>query len=457
MASSLVHTFNALKEHSSDPVWLWSMMLSKGLRWDNIWDVYTGGTNRAGQGRDKRGENLLRVPGVDLLLSLPESPTNVVELFERLALMEKTYPDMLSSYDRLNATDAAKHLLEQAKPFVQCTLAQVKTVLDRTKTAPSDFERGLLDVFLKNYISAKPALQVKALEYMMQTQHTFVGTYSYIRTVRDATDHTQKLLATLWDTMRAQTWENPIDAVDFLTSYPWDATLGLTPEKTLDFVERHPFLVERLHAQIVEGVKCAVDPHDYFKRAHALLVEWPDAQVLLHAAGQKPVPLTELVGLAQSKLGSQQIFSMYDQMDPQERDSPEAQTAFARLLGKLGMHMNESTKNSLSKVLDASPMGSLARVFALRACVEGLDADSMGTSEARFYKAAFKHDARSKAGHAAILRKHLPDFKDWFSVVQGLGLSKDDIWHQGLDRLANPTDVELAIAVDGAVFDGSAP
>lgn len=432
-------------------------MLSKGLRWDNIWDVYTGGTNRAGQGRDKRGENLLRVPGVDLLLSLPDSPTNVVELFERLALMEKTYPTMLSSYDRLNAEDAAKHLLEQAKPFVQCTLAQVKTVLDRTKNVPSDFERGLLDVFLKNYISDKPALQAKALDYMMQTQHTFVGTYAYIRTVRDATDHTHKLLGTLWDTMRAQQWKNPIDTVDFLTSFTWCSTSVLKPEQTLDFVERHPALASRLDTQIVEGVKRAASTDDYFRRAEALLAQLPDAQVRLYAAGQKAMPLTKLEGMMQGRVELRQVFSMYDRMDPQERDRASAQTAFARLLGKVSLYMNAETKDSLSQVLDHSPLGSLARIFALRACVEGLDANAMGVSEARFYKAAFKHDSRSKAGHAAIVRKHLPDFKDWFSLVQSLGLAKDDVWHQGLERLACPTGVDQTIALDGALFDGGAP
>lgn len=457
MAFSLVHTFNALQEHSSDPVWLWSMMLSKGLRWDNVWDVYTGGTNRSGQGRDKRGENLRRVPGVDLLLSLPDSPTNVVELFERLALLEKTYPPGLGSYDRLDTLEAGKHLLAQAKPFVQCTWAQVKTVLDRTKEAPSDFERGMLDVFLKNYISDKPATEAKVLDYMMQTQHTFVGTYAYVRTVREATDHTNQLLVRLWDTMRLQQWKNPVDTVDFLTSFTWCKTSALKPDETLDFVERHPGLADRLDAQIVEGVKRAVSADDYFARADALLMERADARVRLHAAAQQPMTPDKLQCMAQGRVELRQVFSMYGQMEPAERDSSLAQTAFARLLGKVSLYMNEETKKSLSTVLEQSPTGSLARVFAMHACVEGLDANGMGVSEARFYKSAFKHDARSKAGHAAILRKHLPDFKDWFLLVQGLGLSKEDIWHQGLEKMANPAGMEPSIAVDGALFDGSAP
>ena len=460
MASPLVHTFNALKEHSSDPVWLWSMMLSKGLRWDNLWEVYTGGTSRAGQGRDRRGENSLRVPGVDLLLSLPDSPTNVAELFDRLALLEKAYPAMDSSYDRLNAADAGKFFLECAKPFVQCTWPQVKSVLDRTKEATSACERGWLDVFLKTYVSQKPSMLAKALDHMMQTQHVFVGTYQYIRTVRDANDHTNKLLSGLWDTMRGQHWKNPIDTVDFLASFTWCSTAVLKPEQALDFVEKHPFLVGHLEMEmeIVEGVKRAVSSDDYFTRAEALFAASPDALVRLHLAAQRSMPLSKLEGrLSRGRVELKQVFSMYEQMDPQERDSPVAQTAFARLLGRVPLYMNQEIGASVARALAESPTGSLARVFALRACVEGLNADEMGVSEARFYKAAFKHDARSKSGHSSILRKHLPDFKDWFPLVQGLGLSKDEIWHQGLDRLANPAGMAATMSVDGALFEGGAP
>ena len=147
-------------------------------------------------------------------------------------------------------------------------------------------------------------------------------------------------------------------------------------------------------------------------------------------------------------------------MDPAVRDTKEAEGQFARMFRKVHVdaeaYLNEHSNELMAKITTENPTGSMARILALHACVVGVHPKDCTDKEVKQLKTMFKHDPRSKTGFASIVKKCLPDMKAWLSVAESVGLSRDDIWENGLLQLATPlvdADLNLGTPIDSHVFE----
>lgn len=454
MTSSAVDTFEKLKERNTNSVWLWSMMLTRGMTWDNVWDIFTGGVSTDSTGRD----NSL-VPGVDALFSLPNSPSNVLELFSRLGQLRAQYPKKESGgYIVLGKDNLSDELFRRARGYVQCTWPQVKTILDATRQLTDDGQRHDLNTLVTRYIAEKPSLRAKTLLHMVQTQHQFVGTYTFAVQSKECEPETIK---DLWEAMQAQTWSEPINTQQFMgLFFHGNHAYNIPIAQSLSFIEKHPEIIPDITRAIQAYALHNPEDEAFFDKARSLFAGHPGAFIDLYFAMDKELSLAVLSGsnmhLQAEKVEIKPMLRAYLSIPSNERDTPEAQTYFANIFQRVAVSMegfmNEHSNPWMAKAIESNPTGVMARILAFHACSVALFPGNCRESEIKEIKSLFRHDPRSKTGHAAIIKKFIPDFKEWFAMVQSLGLSRSDVWTTGLQKMA--ADIpDISMHVDGAVFD----
>lgn len=452
MTAPIVQTFESLKKRRVDCVWVWSMLLTRGLTWDNVWDVYRGGV-AAHTGSAVRVD---RVPGVEMLTTLPEGPTNILEVFNRLRHVRAHYPEVLSNNEVLKIDDVAKGLLRTMYGDVQCTWPQVKAILDSTQLLKTDDERVDVSELLA-LLGTHSTLRDKALVHMAKTQHRFVGMYSFVKMASELSD--QKL-TDIWNNMRLQPWAHPENTVDFLHAFTWTTGCQKLPvNEVLDFVGQHPSIVGDMERGIVaHGTRLPKDDA-FFKKTNALLTPYPEAQINLHVAMEREMSLERLrmmMGNHNEPIAMKSLLLAHSIMPLHERDTAQAQSYFSELFQRVQVrtqnYANDHCNALMATLTTESPTGTMARILALHACTMGLFTNECHEDDIKQFRAMFKHDPTSKTGHASIIRKVIPDLKEWFTIVQGLGLNREDIWQQGLHSLMHPA-AQPDLTIDPALFD----
>ena len=457
MPSAIVTTFEKLKERNKSPQWLWSMMLTRGMNWDNVWDVFTRGAAVGGSSYGDKDSDM--VPNADMLFSLPGSPTNVQELFSRMASIQANYPHKGSGgYQVWQANSLNEELIKKSKGYLQCTWPQIKSILDSTRALSDDKQRGDLKQLIKHFCEDKPSLRDKALLHMVQTQHEFVGSYDFVLLARECKGET---IAALWDAMRMQVWETPENTEEFMTVFFHQKHgYNMPVEQSMAFIEKHPEAIPGMLRAIQSYALHNSEDQAFFESARALLGGQPDALVDLYATMGKDISLTALqeanANLQPGLLQMKPIVQAYLLLPANERDTPEAQAYFANIFQRVAIDMegyaNGHCNKLMAQSIQSNPTGVMARILALHVCRVGLFPDKCRDDEIKEIKTLFHHDPRSKTGHASIIRKVIPDFKEWFSMVQGLGLDRSEIWEHGLQKMALNTP-DVGMQVDGAVFD----
>lgn len=456
MTSAIVDTFEKLKERNANSIWLWSMMLTRGLTWDNVWDVFKSGVSTD---LNYNGKNSDLVPGVDMLLSLPSSPSTVVELFDKLGPVRARYPHRGSGGYSIWLVDSlTEQILIKAKGHVQCTWPQIKSILDTNRNLANENVRHDFCCLMKQYCLEKPALRSKALLHMVQTQHEFVGRYEFILAARECEP---EVIANIWKTMSAQSWAEPSTTGEFLAKFFHRTNRYDIPiEESFAFIAKHPSLIPEMRGTIQAYALHNPKDDAFFELAKPLLHAYPDALMDLYATMKKDLALSILptpeAWSTTERFEMKPLLQAYLSMPANERDTSEAQTYFANAFQRVKVDMegfaNGHCNNLMATALALSPTGVMARILALHACQITLSATPCRDDAIKEIKTLFRHDPRSKTGRAGIIKKVIPDFKDWFAMVQGLDLEQGDIWQQGLQKMAG-SQPNVEIVVESSIFE----
>lgn len=452
MNSSVADTFQKLKERNPNPVWLWSMMLTRGLNWGNVWTIFHAGVSVDAHYRGTVSEV---VPNVAMLFSLPDSPTTVLELFNTVVHTRTHYSCPNGRYDICSTDDLSLKILEQWKGHVQCTWPQIKTILDANQQSSNWDQKRDFRSFVGLYCTEKPLLRTKTLLHMVATQHEFVGTYEFVLAARTCDKDT---LAEIWKQISEQTWSHPEYAVNFIGNYfPEDNARGdyrIPMREVFGFLNKYPKLMEDLQTNVQCYAKQHPDDDTFFSLAAGAMASFTEGKIALCHTMNKVVHLHELPAAADwtQRVGRQikPLLQAYLQLSVDERDTPEVQCYFATAMQGMPMSLenffNGHCTNLFAQILDENPTGVMARIVALHACTAGLFPTAYRDDEFRAIKALLHHDPRSKTGQMSIIRKCIPDFKHWLNLVQGLGLSSDAVWSQGLQRMGH---VQPELLIDG--------
>lgn len=438
MTSSIHDTCKKLLDRNCNLGWVWSMLLGQGLTWDNVWEAFPDGvlTN------SKYYKNGIAVPSPHMLLSLPNAPTNIVEVFKRLEEIDRTYPYRgHKSYDFLSRDNLSQELIRATHGFVQCTWPQIKEVLDSTKTGHGASKSNLREFF--NLLDDQEMLH-ECLVYMIQEQHAFTDTQAFSSYVHSGG---QKRVDELWFHAKDQHWAEPERMVSFLSAYALSGNknaMGIPAMEALAFIEKYPQILHAM-AQSIEryGTNNRGD-HLFFEKASKLLANHSEYVASLAYSMKKTVPLTVLDAwdVKKSKFEVKPLLQMYIQMEPGERDSHDAAKKFGQLFSKAPSlteeHFNGDSNNLMTQITTEHPTGTVTRILALHACIVGLHPEGQSDKSIQQLKAMFKHDPRSNTGYANIIKKYLPDMKAWLGIVDSIGLLPKDIWEQGLYQLTNP-------------------
>ena len=437
-------------------------MLTRGLTWDNVWDVYKEGVS-TGESNFSRGPSD-RVPGIDALFSLPGSPVTIVGLFEKAQHLREHYPIFeRSNYNVFQVGNLTEQLLKRSSNFLQATWPQIKTILSGTIHSSEPGERADLQIMIESYCSGKSSSQHKAVLYMAKEQHHAIRTTAFKNMINSCDKET---LEQVWDSIRQQQWNTSTDTINFVsTFFPPTQGFAIPILEAMTFIKKHPELIEDMQSEI--RIYGAQNPGDevFFAQACELLSPYPEALIDLYIAMEKPISLENLRNTNIHKNNSTEkteikpLLQAYQSMAANERDSPEAHAYFADIFRHVAVamenHANGYSNDLMMAIVSQNPAGVISRMLALHACCIGLFPDNCREDEIKQLKMMFKHDPRTRTGHAFVIKKFIPDFKEWFSVVQSLGLSSAEMWEQGLLKIAGPS-LNMSIAVDPNLFEAAA-
>lgn len=277
------------------------------------------------------------------------------------------------------------------------------------------------------------------------------------------------MVNTLWDEVQTQQWAEPQGLSTFLATYALSGhkdVMSVPAMEALSFIEKHPTLLPDIALSIVSYGEQHPEDDLFFNKASVLLAVEPKHAMALTTAMKRGVSLNVLqesrlwLPLQTGAFELKPLLQAYLQMDHAERDSKEAAKWFSQLFSNVQVHteeyLNGHSNDLMTKITKEHPTGSVARMLALHACIVGLYPEGHSDKSIKQLKAMFKHDPRSNTGFASIIKKCIPDMKAWLGVAESIGLSRDDIWEQGLHQLANPlvaSDLDLGAPIDNSVFE----
>lgn len=325
MASDIVDTFKKLKQRNNSSVWLWSMMLTRGLTWDNIWDVYTKGVSTEESSFASVPSD--RVPGINALFSLPGSPVTIVDLFEKIQHLRAHYPIFeRTDYSVVQIGNLTEQLLKRSKNVIQTTWPQLKHILSNTTHCFDPGERADINRILEIYCSEPGSLKTKAILHMVRTQHHAIQTPAFKNMTNNCENET---LAQAWIIIKQQKWDRPIDIANWVsTFFPPGQGFTIPILEALTFVKLHPELIEYLQSDI--RIYGAQHPDDeaFFVQARELLVAYPEALIELYAVMEKTISLDNLKKALVRDSGLKggieikPLLQAYQHMAAHERDTP---------------------------------------------------------------------------------------------------------------------------------------
>lgn len=433
-------------------------MLTRGLTWNNIWDVYTKGVSTEESSLAKVPSD--RVPGINALFSLPGSPVTIVDLFEKIQHLRAHYPIFeRTDYSVVQIGNLTEQLLKRSKNVIQATWPELKAILSKTTNCVDPGERVDINHILDIYCSEDVSLKTKVILHMVQTQHHATQTPAFKNMAHSCENETLKQA---WNVMRKKRWDMPINIAEFVSAFfPPGQEFTIPILEALTFIKLHPELIEYLRSDI--RIYGAQHPEDdaFFVQARELLMAYPEALIELYAVMEKTISLdnfkkiifnrSELTGRIQLK----PLLEAYQNMTAHERDTPEAQMYFSDLFRNISVatenYENGHSNSLMETLVSENADGTIAKILAFHACCIGLFPDGR-ENEFKQLKVMFKHDPRTKAGHAAIIKKFIPDFKEWFPVVQSLGLNRSEIWGQGMQKMAGPPS-DMSMTIEPNIFE----
>lgn len=434
-------------------------MLTRGLTWENIWDVYTKGVSTEESSFARVPSD--RVPGINALFSLPGSPVTIVDLFEKTQHLRAHYPIFeRTDYSVVQIGNLTEQLLERSKNVIQTTWPQLKHILSNTTNCVDPGERADINHILDIYCSEKVSLKTKAILHMVQTQHHATQTRAFKKMVHNCEKET---LEKAWNVMRQKRWDMPLNIAEFVSAFfPPGQGFTIPILEALTFIQLHPELIEYLRSDI--RIYGAQHPDDdaFFVQARELLVAYPEALIELYAVMEKPISLDNLkkaLGRDSGITGTIKIKPLllaYQNMTAHERDTPEAQMYFSDLFRNVSVatenYANGHSNSLMETIVSENSDGTIAKILAFHACCIGLFPDDGRENDFKQLKVMFKHDPRTKTGHAAIIKKFIPDFKEWFPLVQSLGLNRSEMWGHGMQKMAGPSS-NMSMTIETNIFE----
>lgn len=460
MTTDINETCKKLLDRNSEHAWVWSMLLSQDLlNWDNVWDAFPDGvlTNTRFVTKARA------VQSTHMLLSLPDAPKNIVDVFQRLEQITKVYPYKgYTSYEILSKWDLSNAFIQATHGFVQCTWPQVKAVLDSTKAGGAQVGNNLRALF-DNLLNDSPAILDKSLLYMMEEQHSFLEEPAFTTLVHARGNGIE---TKLWEKAKNQQWEDAETLVSFLAAYSLSGqyeNMTIPAMEALAFLEKHPAMLESLARSIVSYGQRHPTDDVYFEYAKQLLANDRGHTMELTVGMQRSISLDALQNTwSAEQKGAPELKPLllaYMQMDPEVRDTRDAAIEFSKLFCRVQVHLegylNGHSNELLTKITRDHPTGTVSRILALHACIVGLYPDKHSDNAIKQLKTMFKHDPRSNTGFNSIIKKVIPEMKAWLNVAESIGLCAEDIWSQGLQHLTDPLvqeNLNLGAPIDTDMF-----